>query len=154
MTPEQCREARELLGWTALLLAEKAGMHDVTVRSFEQKKKPTLPKSMTALRATLEAAGAEFAADGAGVQLANTHRVITPEQCRAARSLLGWNRQRLAVRADLSTSTVIVFEAGKRPLLRDARTALRKALEAAGVELIAENGGGSGVRLRKDLPPP
>jgi hypothetical protein len=28
--------------------------------------------------------------------------------------------------------------------------AIRAALEAAGVEFIAENGGGAGVRLRKD----
>ena len=28
-------------------------------------------------------------------------------------------------------------------------TALRKALEAAGIEFIDENGGGAGVRLRK-----
>ncbi|WP_374309840.1 hypothetical protein [Methylocella sp.] len=31
-------------------------------------------------------------------------------------------------------------------------SAVRSALEAAGVEFIAENGGGQGVRLRKDAP--
>lgn len=31
----------------------------------------------------------------------------------------------------------------------DTIAALRKALEAAGVDFIAENGGGAGVRLRK-----
>ncbi|WP_461655133.1 hypothetical protein [Methylorubrum aminovorans] len=30
--------------------------------------------------------------------------------------------------------------------------AIRRALEAAGLEFIAENGGGPGVRLRKPLP--
>jgi hypothetical protein len=32
---------------------------------------------------------------------------------------------------------------------RLARIAIRRALEAAGVEFIDENGGGAGVRLRK-----
>jgi hypothetical protein len=39
--------------------------------------------------------------------------------------------------------------------VRGKRTALRQALEAAGVEFIDENGGGLGVRLRmpaKDKP--
>lgn len=33
----------------------------------------------------------------------------------------------------------------------DTITAIRSALEAAGVEFIPENGGGAGVRLRKEL---
>ena len=36
----------------------------------------------------------------------------------------------------------------------DAVAALKRALEAAGVEFIDENGGGAGVRLRKPDTPP
>jgi hypothetical protein len=35
---------------------------------------------------------------------------------------------------------------------RSTTAALKKALEAGGVEFIEENGGGPGVRLRKRLP--
>jgi len=35
------------------------------------------------------------------------------------------------------------------PAARDLREAVRRALEAKGIEFIDENGGGPGVRLRK-----
>jgi hypothetical protein len=57
---------------------------------------------------------------------------ISPEQSRAARGLLDWSQTELGTSANL--------------------TAIRAALEAAGVEFIAENGGGTGVRLRKAQP--
>ena len=57
----------------------------------------------------------------------------------------------LAARSSLSVATI------RRAELTDAETsmtaandlAVRRALEAAGVEFIDENGGGPGVRLRK-----
>lgn len=65
-----------------------------------------------------------------------------------ARAALGWSTQELAKRAGTGVNTVNRFEAGQ-----DARVSslekMRAALEAAGVEFIAENGGGAGVRLRK-----
>jgi hypothetical protein len=65
-----------------------------------------------------------------------------------ARSAIGLGVRELAAAADVSPETVVRFEGGET--LR-ARTiaAIRAALEAAGVEFIAENGGGAGVRLRK-----
>jgi len=54
----------------------------------------------------------------------------------------------LAALAKVSPDTIARFERGDA--LRDRTVAdLRAALEAAGVEFIAENGGGAGVRLRK-----
>jgi hypothetical protein len=41
------------------------------------------------------------------------------------------------------------FELGNTIPRRTTLAAIRAALEAAGVEFIAENGGGAGVRLRK-----
>ena len=71
-------------------------------------------------------------------------------QSRAARGLLGWSPSRLAAEANLSAPTVKRFEGESALRVSDAaRSALRAALESAGVEFIEENGGGPGVRLRK-----
>ncbi|MBP0446474.1 helix-turn-helix transcriptional regulator [Roseomonas sp. SSH11] len=73
---------------------------------------------------------------------------MTPEQCRAARELLDWNRQRLGVRAGLSSQTVYAFESRRRTVLPRTIDALRMTLELAGIEFVAEGGDGPGVRLR------
>jgi DNA-binding XRE family transcriptional regulator len=79
-----------------------------------------------------------------------TWPVMTIEQLRAARGLLGWSQSELASRAGLSLPTVKRFEGGFGPKVSDdARAKLQRALESAGVEFIDENGGGPGVRLRK-----
>ncbi|MGY4800169.1 helix-turn-helix transcriptional regulator [Teichococcus aerofrigidensis] len=63
--------------------------------------------------------------------------------------MVGWNQAKLAEAAKVSRMTVVDFEAGRRSPHANNLTAIRAALEAAGVEFIAENGGGAGVRLRK-----
>jgi transcriptional regulator with XRE-family HTH domain len=79
--------------------------------------------------------------------------VITVEQIRAARGLLGWSQSELAKRAGLSLPTVKRVEAGRGPRVsEEARGRIQKALEAGGALFIFENGGGPGVRLRKDGP--
>jgi transcriptional regulator with XRE-family HTH domain len=55
----------------------------------------------------------------------------------------------LAKEAGLGLSTVVDFEKSRRRISADARDALKRALEDAGVVFISENGGGIGVRLRK-----
>lgn len=45
--------------------------------------------------------------------------------------------------------TITRFETGKTKGYADTLDKLQRALEAAGVEFIPENGGGAGVRLRK-----
>jgi transcriptional regulator with XRE-family HTH domain len=76
--------------------------------------------------------------------------MLTIEQLRAARGLLGWSQSKLAERAGLSLPTVkrVEINLGAR-VSEEARSKLRRALESAGVEFIDENGGGPGVRLRK-----
>jgi transcriptional regulator with XRE-family HTH domain len=77
-------------------------------------------------------------------------QMLTIEQLRAARGLLGWSQSKLAARAGLSLPTVKRVEADLGPRVSDeARNKLRRALEAAGVDFIDENGGGPGVRLAK-----
>ncbi|OWK18571.1 DNA-binding protein [Mesorhizobium amorphae CCBAU 01583] len=54
----------------------------------------------------------------------------------------------MAVKADVSPNTIARLERGEA--MRESTVeAIRRALESAGVEFIAENGGGAGVRLRK-----
>jgi transcriptional regulator with XRE-family HTH domain len=75
--------------------------------------------------------------------------MFTPEQCRAARALLGWSQQDLANQARVGIVTVNQLENGlsqPRPATLDV---IQRALEAAGVEFIDENGGGPGVRFRR-----
>lgn len=65
-----------------------------------------------------------------------------------ARAALKIGVRDLATAAGVSPDTVARLERGEE--LRPATVeAIRAALEAAGVEFIAENGGGPGVRLRK-----
>ena len=74
---------------------------------------------------------------------------MTPAQCRAARALIEFSQAELAAKAKVGESTVRNFEAGRTIPVANNLEAIRRVLEAAGVEFIAENGGGPGVRLRK-----
>ncbi|WP_371682013.1 multiprotein-bridging factor 1 family protein [Microvirga sp. 17 mud 1-3] len=75
--------------------------------------------------------------------------MITAVQSRMARAALGWGVRDLAREANVGVSTVTRFEAGAEPIPATL-DAIRRALEAAGVEFIPENGGGPGVRLRRN----
>ncbi len=77
--------------------------------------------------------------------------MMTPPTCRAARGLVDWSQAELAKRSNLGTSTIKDYEAGRRVPTPNNLAAIRSALEAAGVEFIAENGGGPGVRLKKRI---
>jgi transcriptional regulator with XRE-family HTH domain len=75
--------------------------------------------------------------------------VVTVEQLRAARGLLGWSQSELAKRAGLSLPTVKRLEAGFGPRVsNEARGKMQQAIEDAGIEFIDENGGGAGVRFK------
>ncbi|MEI7610133.1 MAG: transcriptional regulator [Rhodospirillaceae bacterium] len=65
-----------------------------------------------------------------------------------ARAALGLGVRDLAKLGEVSVDTVSRLERGEE-LLPRTLTAIRTALEAAGVIFIAENGDGPGVRLRK-----
>ena len=75
--------------------------------------------------------------------------MLTPAQCRAARGLIDLSQMELAARAGVGIVTIRQLEAGIHAPRRSTLDVVRRALEAAGVEFIAENGGGAGVRLRK-----
>jgi transcriptional regulator with XRE-family HTH domain len=75
--------------------------------------------------------------------------MLTDAQCRAARGLLDWSQLDLAKQAGVGIVTVRQLEAGTHEPRRATLDVVRRALEAAGIEFIDENGGGAGVRLRR-----
>ena len=68
---------------------------------------------------------------------------MTPEQCRAARALVGMSQQELADAAEVAKATIANFETGNRAPYKRTITALQSALERAGVEFTE-----AGVRTR------
>jgi transcriptional regulator with XRE-family HTH domain len=74
--------------------------------------------------------------------------LITGDQIKTARFILGWRQLELACAARVSITTVSHFENGMRPLSDAAISEMRFVLERAGVEFFAENCG-YGVRLSK-----
>jgi transcriptional regulator with XRE-family HTH domain len=74
---------------------------------------------------------------------------VKPAQVRMARAALNWSLADLAKASGVHRNTISNFETGKYGGEPSSLAAIRAALETAGVEFIAENGGGAGVRLRK-----
>jgi transcriptional regulator with XRE-family HTH domain len=77
--------------------------------------------------------------------------MVTPDQCRAARALLGWSANDVATAAKIGIATVKRFEGGQAVQPATVAT-IADALTEAGVEIIASGersaAGGAGVRLR------
>ncbi|MDL2410918.1 transcriptional regulator [Rhizobium calliandrae] len=76
---------------------------------------------------------------------------ISGAQIRAARALLRWSAKELAKAAKLGVATVSRAEVEDDvPSITAANlSAIKIALERAGIEFVAENGGGAGVRFLK-----
>lgn len=77
---------------------------------------------------------------------------MTGTQIRAARVFLEMEQATLATLSMVSVNTIRNMEAKGAAVVRvrlDTLIKVQKALESAGIEFIAENGGGVGVRLRK-----
>ena len=74
--------------------------------------------------------------------------MLSSEQCRAARALLNWTQEDLAVRAGVSRSTVCGFERGEHELQRASAAMIRMTLEQAGVILIETDEQGAGAWLQ------
>lgn len=76
--------------------------------------------------------------------------MITGSQIRAARAIIRWTAEQVATAAQVGVATVRRAEASDfEPGITAANAAaIQRALEAAGIEFIPENGGGAGVRWR------
>jgi transcriptional regulator with XRE-family HTH domain len=77
---------------------------------------------------------------------------VTGEQLRAARAMARMEQADLARLANVSVDTIKRLEKTIGPVSANIVTiyAVLEVLGLAGIEFIAENGGGPGVRLRKD----
>ena len=79
--------------------------------------------------------------------------LITPEQCRGARGMLGLSQSGLADIAGVSRPAIAAFECGRRNLHVRSREQITAALEVCGIEFLSDNGvrlkGSKAERLRK-----
>jgi transcriptional regulator with XRE-family HTH domain len=71
VTPEQCRRARLLLGWSQQQLGQAVGVHHVLISRFEDSSGDDLPNLCEGLpgwcdelKAVLQEAGIEFTGNG------------------------------------------------------------------------------------------
>jgi transcriptional regulator with XRE-family HTH domain len=70
-------------------------------------------------------------------------------QLKMARTALGLTVRQAAELVGCSHETIVGLESDRGSIKQSTMDRVRVALERAGVEFIAENGGGPGVRLRK-----
>jgi transcriptional regulator with XRE-family HTH domain len=78
---------------------------------------------------------------------------LTSAQIRAARALVRWSAEDLARESGVGITTIRRAEVDQTSMTVPNYSAVRRALEAAGVEFIDGNGGGPGVRLRAPARP-
>lgn len=159
ISPEQCRGARAVLGWSRRKLADEAG---VTVRAVTEQEAVAGPPpgraAARAIRAVLEAAGIEFLYDGTdrlGLRFVRPCRTasapsledtappdlaVAAAWCRGGRRLLGWSQERLAAAA-LVASTVVrrIEQPGSGPVPPKQVVQVLAALRTAGVVLSADS---------------
>jgi transcriptional regulator with XRE-family HTH domain len=78
-------------------------------------------------------------------------KLTTIRQIKAARALLGWSQSDLARHSGISEPTIARLESVEGQLGGREETVrkIRAALETSGIQFIDGNGGGLGVRLRK-----
>jgi transcriptional regulator with XRE-family HTH domain len=76
--------------------------------------------------------------------------MLTAEQIRAARALLGWSARELAERAGVHLTTVQRIERSEREIHTTVRTLgkVQRTLEGAGIEFISKGRKGRGALLK------
>ncbi|HLW92053.1 MAG TPA: transcriptional regulator [Roseiarcus sp.] len=62
--------------------------------------------------------------------------MITGDQVKVARKLLGWSQDRLAGVVGVGSTTILTFEKGRRQMSTLDLTVMRRVLEDAGVEFL------------------
>lgn len=68
----------------------------------------------------------------------NKAQPIQPNQCKAARDLLGWKQSDLSEKSSIGESTIADFERGARePAVRTLRD-IRNAFEGVGIKFISD----------------
>jgi DNA-binding XRE family transcriptional regulator len=74
---------------------------------------------------------------------------VTSAQVRMARGALNWTVRDLAEATGLHRNTITNIEVGRYVGNQESLSLIESIFVRAGVEFIAENGGGAGVRLKK-----
>jgi DNA-binding transcriptional regulator YiaG len=153
ITGEQIRAARKLLGWHRGMVAIKAraGVSGNTVGTLREpslevrRHRNSSPRYRKLWK--LPASSSRTARrEAEGDEGAQGREVITGQQIKAARELLGWTPYRLAPRAGIGHTLLRQFEAGARVPDEASAGRLRAALEEAGVIFTAD-----GVKLSRNL---
>ncbi len=65
-----------------------------------------------------------------------SNKIINATQCRMARAALGWSTRELAVRAMVSTATVVTLEGGGEALRPRTLKAIADTFEAANIRFV------------------
>jgi transcriptional regulator with XRE-family HTH domain len=85
--------------------------------------------------------------------MADRKQVLRPEQCRAARALLGWTQAQLAERTGLARKTIADFECNLRSFHFRTLRDITSAFQDAGIEFTWEDdpneGEALGIRMVK-----
>ncbi len=80
----------------------------------------------------------------------NIELTLNGKISKAARAMLNWKSIDLAEKSGVPHDTIRAFESGRtKNMIGANERAILSALEAAGLELIPENGGGAGLRYKK-----
>ncbi|MCB1562614.1 MAG: helix-turn-helix transcriptional regulator [Alphaproteobacteria bacterium] len=66
--------------------------------------------------------------------------MLTVEQCRSARGLLGWTQQDLAEASGLSKTAINNFEKGRSDIKAESLNAVQVAFESADIEFLGHDG--------------
>lgn len=155
--------ARAALGWTVRDLADATGLHRNTISNIETGRTVADPATLRTIEGALTRAGIHFIGENGVASRASQNEThmgknvgaaagrLSSAQIRAGRALLRWSARDLARKAALGLNTIRRAEVAEQAIALTAANdiALRRTLEAAGVDFIDENGGGPGVRLRK-----
>ncbi|WP_348770676.1 XRE family transcriptional regulator [Ochrobactrum sp. Marseille-Q0166] len=81
-------------------------------------------------------------------EIAEEQAMLTGPQCRAARALVEFSRDRLAQLSGVDAEKIEFFERKIGTPSKEEIQALHDTLENVGAQFIWENGGGLGVRLK------
>lgn len=78
LTPEVCRAARGLLGWTLRQLSQASGVGIMTISAFERGSRPAYASTLTKLSEAFEREGVELILEPRRVGAATTRREDDP----------------------------------------------------------------------------
>lgn len=152
ISPEQCRTARAMLNWSQDDLAARADVSKKTIADFERGSRLPYRLTLDDICSAFAAEGVCFAKNGVGIRANRTFEVddsghrsgeaqpvpFSPEQCRAARAILGLSQEELASRSGVGKKTIADYENTSRSPHGRTLMAIRVALIDSGANFSCE----------------